>query len=206
VNERSGEGHILKTMIDSITWDIEVLVFINFPSFKKGNPPSSTPPFVVKNRTNPPTSTEKSTQSGNPSREIESSNTLLTVLLVIAGIIVVGAVGVIIVMYVRHKKYVEKVEEEKMKKNEEWIKDSGVEMIEKHYVWSPDVIGGPMGELSVNIEDEKEKEENCSSSAALLGNPETEPKDMATDEKSKKKEEIERKKEEEPAIVPVFSQ
>jgi hypothetical protein len=78
------------------------------------------------------------------------------------------------------------MEEEKERKKEVWIKDGGVEMVEKHYVWSTDVIGGPVGQLSVEIEFEKEKEENCSSSAALLEG--TEKKFPADDYKEEKKE------------------
>jgi hypothetical protein len=49
INETRGEGIIPTSMIDSTSWDIEVSIFINFPSFKR-NPVHSTSPFIVKNR------------------------------------------------------------------------------------------------------------------------------------------------------------
>jgi hypothetical protein len=140
------------------------------------------------------------TQSTNQNSS-NDSNPVLTVLLVIAGIVVLGLGVGMGFLYYRHKKYVKRTEEEKTRKNENWVKDGGVEMVEKHYVWSPDVIGGPMGQLSVNIEDEKEKEENCSSSAALLG-PERETKDEKSVAQNCEKKEEEKKEEEEEVAVP----
>jgi hypothetical protein len=84
---------------------------------------------------------------------------------------------------------VKRVEEEKMRKKEDLIKDSGVEMVEKHFVWSRDIPGREMGPLSVNIEFEKEKEANCSSSAALLGDFNKQAPEPKAEEKEEKKEE-----------------
>jgi hypothetical protein len=49
-------------MIDSTSWDIEIQVWINFPSYKR-NPVHSTSPFIVKNRTTPLSSGDSSPQS-----------------------------------------------------------------------------------------------------------------------------------------------
>jgi hypothetical protein len=96
-------------------------------------------------------------------------------------------------VYSGHKRYFKRIEEEKMKRNENWMKEGGVEMLEKDYVWSGDVIGGRMGELSVEIEFEKEKEENCSSFGALFCGNEKEKNggNNIEGEKEEKKEEEE---------------
>jgi hypothetical protein len=83
----------------------------------------------------------------------------------------IGAGVVIIVLYSRYNKYIRRVEEEKRKQNEGCVKDGGVEMLEKLPVWSADIIGGGLGQLSELGCSEMEKEdENCSSSADLLPN------------------------------------
>jgi hypothetical protein len=143
---------ILKSLIDSTSWDIEVSVFTNFHSFQR-YPVTATFPFIINNRGNHPISEEPQAQSGNPPDVPES----VIILLVVAGFLVVGAVSWMMSFYFRHQKYIERVEEEKMKKKEDLIKDGGMEMMEKHHVWSPDMIGGPIGQLPVESEFEKEK-------------------------------------------------
>jgi hypothetical protein len=71
--------------------------------------------------------------------------------------LLVGASVVGIYFYIRYKKHIERSEEEKRNQKENWIKDGGVEMVEKQFVWNPNVIGGLKGQLSVEIEEEKMK-------------------------------------------------
>jgi hypothetical protein len=52
-NEIRGEWKSSRSFIDSTTWDIELSVFINYPSYKNGNPSSSIPPFIIKNQVSP---------------------------------------------------------------------------------------------------------------------------------------------------------
>jgi hypothetical protein len=126
-------------------------MLINFLSSENDNPSSSTPPFIVNDRANRESSSERSTQSGNPSDDVESA-TVLVLFIVVMGILLGGAAVGMIFFSVRHKRYLKRNEEEKRIKTEDWVKNNRIEMVDKRLAWSPNVIGGEMGELSVEIE------------------------------------------------------
>jgi hypothetical protein len=189
-NEMSGEGRVLKSKIDGKEDNIKIFICVYFGG--KGSFGNRTSLHLLRNKREK--KEEPPTQSSSP--ETEDGSDLWWILLVaLFALVFVGAGVGMIYFYVGHKKYVERMEEEKMKKNESWMKDGGVEMVEKRYVWNPDVMGGEMGQLSVEIEFEKEKEENCSSSAALVEGKKQEASHVAADEKEKKDEKKEDSKE-----------
>jgi hypothetical protein len=83
---------------------------------------------------------EHQTQSGNG--EENKTNVLLIFLVVFFAVLFIGAGVVIVLGYMKHRRYVERTEEEKRKRNEWTTKENGMEMIEKVPVWNLDIMGG----------------------------------------------------------------
>jgi flagellar basal body-associated protein FliL len=89
--------------------------------------------------------TGRSTESGIGSEKIDSKS-IFIMDMVIMGVLLMGMDVAMIFFSLQQKTHAKRIEEEKRTKQENLLKDGGVEMIEKHFVWSPDVIGGPVGE------------------------------------------------------------
>jgi hypothetical protein len=131
-NEERGEGRIERGIIESITWDIEMSVFINFPSFSSSSFASSLP-FILINRSSPSPppspSDDKKTESGV--EEESGGNALLILLVVVLSLGLIGSLVGLTIYFFRHRKLKRRIEEGEREESERLLKRRGVEMEEK---------------------------------------------------------------------------
>jgi hypothetical protein len=193
VNEKKAIGSVDASSIENADYEEEVIIAVVYGKLGEEKVSNS---YIVKNKeVKPASQTEEDPLAQGGLTPDDSTETHLTVLLSLAGVLLVGAgVGVVMVV-LRSRRLSHQLEEERKKGKNGWFKDLGMDMGVQKDIWSVDPSETGMGVYSTVKEEEEKDEGNSPSSTALLHFPhrpvlketETPQEKKATDQPEKEK-------------------